>query len=511
MVTYSPDNVPTVGQINNYGDILTLTRDLTDQNQPFQRILELVFRQGAKYFLLWHDSENSAWKSERELCYSRMFPSQPEYLIRLDFFKKEPKIKENKYFGYVSLRPGPVRTVAESYITPPPDRRSHYLLSNINLNTKYPSIDGNGFIETTIKGVCPFIQQDGVVGVCAHACIRMMSVVLEKNFQNCKSLTMKDIQNRISAMPLIEGSHIPSSGLTEYEIFSAVEGMGVEPILRQFDAMESSDKLSLERVIYPYIESGIPVMVSLSTDEQAHGIVVVGHTFDRDSWWQKAELGYFPSIAGGITWIPSYTWVPDLIIQDDNFGPYLSVPRTLLRIQTAHVVLPIPKSCDAFLTGYEAESLVASYLVQELYKYIIDNTRIDQLWKTIIEELRDESEKPHTNVVLRPILISRESLARHLEEVHLSELRDNIYRENTLPKYFWLVEISIPELYSTGLKIGEMIINSSYPQIHITGLEPLIAFRIFDVGVTVNNNVISAPTMINVREPTGILTRPSFA
>ena len=371
-------------------------------------------------------------------------------------------------------------------------------------------INGDGFIESSIKGVCPFVQQDGVIGVCAHACIRTMSLILEKNFQGCESQTVKDIQDRISVMPLVEGSHVPSSGLTEYEIFYAVEGMGADPILRQFESMESNDKLSLERVIYPYIESGIPVMVSLSTDGQSHGIVVVGHTFDRDSWWQKAELGYFPSVAGGISWIPSYTWVPDLIIQDDNFGPYMSVPRTLLRIQTAHVVLPIPKSCNVFLTGYEAESLVASYLVQELYQYILDHTQVDQLWKTILEELRDECENPHTNVVLRPILVSKDSLLKHLSEVHLSELESGVYREDALPKYLWLVEISVPELYSAGLKIGEMLINASYPQQHIIGLEPLIAFRVFDVGVTVHDNVISSPTIINVHEPINILKRPSF-
>ena len=103
-MTYSPQNIPRVGRINDYSDILRITRDLTNQNEPFQRILELVFRQGAKYYLLWHDFENVAWRSERELCYSRMFPSQPEYLIRLDFFEKEPQILENTYFGYVSLR-----------------------------------------------------------------------------------------------------------------------------------------------------------------------------------------------------------------------------------------------------------------------------------------------------------------------------------------------------------------------------------------------------------------------
>jgi len=317
-------------------------------------------------------------------------------------------------------------------------------------------------------------------------------------------------------MPLFEGSHIPSTGLMEYDIVTTFEKMGTQPLLHHFKAgIEKHEQVTFEQLVYPYIESGIPVFVSISTESSRHVVVVVGHTFDQDSWWRQAEGGYFPVLSSGITWVPSYTWVPEFIVQDDNFGPYMTIPRQLLSSMATSVIIPVPKSCNAFLAGYQAESLAIRFLSRELYDYVIQRTQTKRIWKELLEEQRRnvimlrQNTKTSPKLVIRPLLIPRESIKEHIENERLSPSLIDIYQQIDLSPWIWFIEVSTPELYSYGKKIGEIIFNASYPKAHImTGVEPLLAFRVLDVvvGGTTRDDL----HLINDTNPTSILSRPSF-
>ncbi|RJQ40119.1 MAG: hypothetical protein C4555_02130 [Dehalococcoidia bacterium] len=337
-----------------------------------------------------------------------------------------------------------------------------------------------------------------------------MSLSLADSFAGCDALTVDKIEEKSIKMPRAEGSRVPSTGLSEYEIFSVVEEMGAYPLARHFEGgFERNKHLTLEQVIYPYVESCIPVMVTIETEGERHGLVVVGHTFDRDSWWQQAQKWYYPYLKGDVTWIPSYMWVPDFIVHDDNFGPYLSVPRTLLAATASHVVVPIPKICNAFLAGFEAESLVAGYLaLPDLFDFVVNKTRTTGLWKKPLEQLRGSGNRS-AQIVLRPLLVSRDALLKHVKESEFSRELYEAYQQTNLPAWMWLVEISLPELYAHRKKIGEMIINPSCAEPHIhTGLEPLLALRILDVMVRGHN--FRAPLIIPDIYPMPVLLHSTF-
>jgi|GEM_PF-1561547 hypothetical protein len=500
---------PFVRSLRNYSSILKISHELGVISQPFKRALEIAYRAGARHCLQWKDYENLEWRAESQILYSHVYPPQPDYVIRLDFFRSNPIKDQDKdagHIGYVCLRPGPKLTVVECTVKPPSDVANHYLLCTSTCKTKYP-ISDTEFIDTEITGACTFVQQDGAAGVCAHACLRIMSLSLSCSYSGCDAMTVEEIQKKAALMPLLEGSHMPSSGLREAEIAAVVEEMKATPHLYWFEkGQEERMHLTFEQVVYPYIESQIPVMVCIDTEkDERHVVVVVGHTFDRDSWWQQAEIGYYPTLAGGTTWIPSYMWSPEFIVHDDNFGPYLSVSRTLLRLTTSSIIIPIPQSCHVFLTGYQAESLAANYLTSTMFcKYILQETYIKTLWRNLVEEIETGS-----NLVLRPLLVSREALITHLASSEISQQLVEIYKQAKLSPWVWLIEVSVPQLYSQRKKIGEIIINASYPWQHIqTGIEPLIALRIFDVIILSEN--FAQPQLTKDRHPTSVLTRVTF-
>ena len=72
-----------------------------------------------------------------------------------------------------------------------------------------------------------------------------------------------------------------------------------------------------------------------------------------------------------------------------------------------------------------------------------------------------------------------------------------------------MVEVSFPELYSNHEKIGEVILNPSYPSPHLmTSLEPLLSLRIFDV--TVIRSDFTNPKKTPDIGPVRIIERPTF-
>jgi hypothetical protein len=112
-------------------------------------------------------------------------------------------------------------------------------------------------------------------------------------------------------------------------------------------------------------------------------------------------------------------------------------------------------------------------------------------------------------MVLRPILISKEALADHVCGVRLSQQLSEIYQQADLSPWVWLVEVSVPEIYSQRQKIGELIINPSYPaQLIQTGIEPVLALRFFDVVVTGTN--FAEPRITTDCQPVSVMIRPTF-
>jgi hypothetical protein len=490
-------------------EILEKSKDLAPKNAAFLRILELAYRGGARFYIQSNDLENKEWVAEYASLYSKIYPPQPNYVIRLDFFKQNPLALihpiEDNYLGFVALRPGPKRTIVECTIKPPNGNASHFLLCKITSRTKYP-VDDSHFQDAEIKDYCPFLQQDNVIGVCAHACLKMVSGILKSNFIGCADMTFEEISQKIQLMPSFGKSHLPSSGLREDQLFSVLESMGTDPQLIQFDQgrEKSGQKLTFDQVVYPYIESGIPVLGGINVESAGHAIIVVGHTFDKDSWWQKVERDYYPTLTSGTTWTPSYIWSPEFIIQDDNFGSYLSVSRFILRTAIRSILIPLPKSCHILLSGYYAESLASSYLQNKSLRHgIYSGSQVVEPWRSILKEIWEKGIS--RKIVLRPLIISKENFLTHINTVLPAEIV-NIYSHLNLPPWIWSIEISTLELYPEHQKIGEILLNPTYPENLIqNGTEPLLAIRIFDV--VASNNTFSTGTL---REPVKIYTRASY-
>jgi len=320
--------------------------------------------------------------------------------------------------------------------------------------------------DLTIRGFL-YAQQNTVTNCCAHVAIRSAAA----------SFAPEDLLYH--EMNALIGGYA-GSGLTTEQIVKILEHAGASCFVGSFDASSSADptfQIPFQKYIYGSIESGYPAIIffGVGGHGEYHAIPAIGHTFNQDNWVPRAERGYF-SIGEKIQYIPSESWLSMFICHDDNFGSNYCIPRHYLHTgsetackdcrnktdQDAH------QACVCYVIGtlpsavrvnpVEAEAIGADFLF-ELKDHIPsdDNEWIARLKRTAGRH----------KLVLRPILVTAEEYICHLAAVRGwsgSQISAACLKafENLAAEWFWLVELSVSELFAANKrKIGEVLIRST--------------------------------------------------
>jgi hypothetical protein len=262
----------------------------------------------------------------------------------------------------------------------------------------------------------------------------------------------------------------------------------------------------LFRNIYGCIESGYPAIVTFSVDDTKekeeeeekggeeekgpflHAIPLFGHTFNEDTWVQRAE-SYF-HVGPETKCIPSESWTSMYIAHDDNWGSNYCIPRNYLRTKRycdkpdgnpnyCQMGSRLERVTDIFgampkeikLNHIEAEAIGVGYL----YLLLAYLPSIDDIWTKRLTYFTVEGQ-----VVIRPVLIDSIEYLHHLKQI--KDWNCNLIANNTisiLEEFFlqygegesekvWMVELSVPELFSANKrKVGEVLLRAD--------IEPKIA------------------------------------
>jgi hypothetical protein len=90
------------------------------------------------------------------------------------------------------------------------------------------------------------------------------------------------------------------------------------------------------------------------------------------------------------------------------------------------------------------------------------------------ETFRDHLER--NRLVLRTLLLTRDDFFAHVSDARgMSEELRQVYSTIEIPDMVWFIEVSIPEIFGSKLRLGEVIVNAGYPA-HMMreGSEPVI-------------------------------------
>ncbi|WP_157223326.1 hypothetical protein [Rhodovulum sp. PH10] len=297
--------------------------------------------------------------------------------------------------------------------------------------------------DYTFNGVY-YCQQNSLTHVCAHACLRM---ALNTINYTSPPITSNKINQTLTLLP-------PIQGLTIDEIVKFAKDVnGVAPMVADCSKVLREDYLA---ILSSYVESGCMVLLVFTINGGIeHVVTVFGYTRNSDEWHPQAV----PAYSGPKTaqYYSGSAWVDHFLIHDDNFGPYYALSSRALEVDpevAAHWIIAISDFAADFSPHY-AESLasVVALSFDELAGY--GNGK----WFDYITGIQ------HT-YVMRAILMKRSKYKDHLIDLRGHDgtalVPEEIALTDQLPEWFWMVEFSLPPLFTGNKsKLGEIFISTN--------------------------------------------------
>jgi len=365
-------------------------------------------------------------------------------IIKKNIFKNtnDPKYKDQEYILFES-------------VTRPPLCHANYILVKNSFKVK---IAGNIF---TITGT-PFFQQNGLTNVCAHSSLRTLISLTQSDYILTPHKINDELDIDLSKYKMEKGNGLDSSQIKE---IIKKNRLGFFDFNGNANSYKGKERLPYQKFLYASIESGFAGLLGfeLTTPKgktENHIVPVIGHIFNEEAWVPRAEKSYFKM--GETGYIPSESWSDSFIIHDDNFGSYYSLPYKYLELKNIRFCLGILP--DKIKSDPIAIEPIALIFLDEILSDLSGHE--DALFNQFPWLYRLLKYYSNGRVILRTILMKKSSYTKHLSQMEswegekINKKMINMYNR-FLPNSFWVVEISIPELFSANRrKLGEILIRS---------------------------------------------------
>lgn len=426
-------------------------------NLPLAECVKVVTASGGVSVLVQRRVFDADFSAEYSVYYSQQFNNVLRTCTRLHFFQEGSaeaespvqffdRVSESAYLGFVTLRPVPrapvAATILASRVAAP-----HIVCSR----DRFPvHIAGRSF---EIDGT-PFMQQDNAVAVCAQASIWMALRTLRRR-EGDRAHSPAQITDAATRYLISDRTRPNKGGLTVQQMAEAVRAAGYSPLsmrLVHSSPAKPSDCQLIRVQLHPYIESDIPVLLALKLSSGGHAVAVIGHTWDTAPKVSEKIPVVRKGGAFDMSFCHAASWAPDLLIHNDNSGPYRVLPSAncspkYCLSQAFHAIPFLP--ADVFMTAQEAMVCGVNALGEMLD--ILTKTRSQSQVESIANEL-----------VLR-IFLADKSRIRHWAAVESMPSTLSLWlRTQDLPRRVWVLEVHNRAQFGMS--------NSNIPQSSLVGL-----------------------------------------
>ncbi|MGB5830563.1 MAG: hypothetical protein WBG92_01035 [Thiohalocapsa sp.] len=407
-------------------------RAIVQAHPQLEVICDLLRKQGAAAAVWQRNIQDPDFLAEHAAYYARWTYKVPRFGSRLHFFGSEPESDDvldaiegwstdgETYLGFVTLRPIAQSPVGATFL-----RRPHQDdLLFVHAQDSYPvNLAGCGFaVEAT-----PFMQQDNAVGACAQAAIWMALRTLRWR-EGRSALNPAQITSSATRF-VVNGRTLPNrQGLRIEQITEVIRSAGYSPHVIQLrtlsqikdEPLDTKAEGRIYRQLYPYVESGIPILLALARLGSGHAVVIIGHAWDANTGHQAIADSTWP--APNVTFFDASNWARPFLVHNDNSGPYLQLQsKAEGDYALEHAAWAIPLlSADILVDAEEARAACMNLLAELM----------------TAEGVISWPEK----VIVRTRLLSRARLRADALAADGYPGLKRYYRMKWLPSYVWLVE-----------------------------------------------------------------------
>jgi len=433
---------------------------------PIRRLFSLCRRSESESVVIEDVPAQDCVASENHALLARFPDCKHVALKRISFWKKkvekEDDLKNCKSAdcqGYALLKQDIVPSqkydrwhVFEAVI---PKYQHHHNYCPVSSSFKFRAVAK----EFEVKG-CLYAQQNTLNKACAQVALRSLLATRlarpEFSYEEIDAFARE-----------LNPSFLPKNGLKTNQISHVLTRFGVDHLAMDYTAAPGmKTDFPFQKIIYSGIESGSGALLAFSLSgpnapQSGHIIPCFGHTFNEDAWAPQADSAYF-RIGEVIKYIPSRAWLSSFIVHDDNFGANFCIPHSFLRPEQVRYAVELYPPKYAY-SGAEAEIASADYFYS-LLPNLLDGLHQKNPWiRRLLEYVCQQK------LILRSVAVSK---TEYLDFIKSEEDWDgNREMPETVsalksqgPDELWMIEVSIPELFSTNKrKLGEILLDAKNP------------------------------------------------
>ena len=451
------DAVATEGGYSNF----QFVDDHYESEHTVRRIFSLARKLGFKSFCIETVLPDTEWLQEEDANLRlRNCGFKESKVERISFFgtdvtrAKRGLMSPKEYIGYVvvkkdiceSAKNSPLY-VYESVLPTCRDEKLTFLHCCRQYQVQYR------FGTFSVTGAL-YAQQNGLTFVCAHVALRsVLSLVLDNG-----DISYAEI-NKLAGISVSDGDIGLGKGMSPFQLEEVLRKKGVA--FREIGNEPGKNKglrQDYSRYLYGFTESNCPSLLTFKTKGPRHAMPVVGHTFNEDMWPPDAD-SYFIDKNEHYS---SERWMGSFLTHDDNFGPYLCLPKKYLD-DTPVMIYGLSMERDAL--GFDKAEFVASDWFNMFAKTVMSWPNADWYNRFVVYAR-------HKMLVLRPVLVDKSTYLHHLPKSSSTTILERL---ESLPETFWVVEASFPELFSgTRAKVGDAVLSCRLDENFSGKVDPIL-------------------------------------
>lgn len=435
------------------------------RNDPWKEVISHLVDHGAKMLLVQNLVVDLDFIEEHKLAYAQQHRQVDKWCLRVHAFSESfrrtkktdnpshilnfvdrAKRKPDCYLGFVTLRPLRHAPVGATFLQVPRKLK-------VNASDRF-NVELTG-VQFSVQAT-PFLQQESAAGACAQASIWMALRTISQHMKR-QRVSVAELTLAASQQTRFNRRSPGTDGLTVGEMIEALKAMGWNYF--HFDiprAQEARGDIVL-RTVGPYLDSGLPVVMSLRVgDDVGHAVVAIGREMGSDSMLAPSdeEKEWKCQFSEG--------WTSHLTVNNDNTGPYVPLPmkpkptKQYAASQARGLIIPLP---SAVLMSARQAQLIACEVGLPVISQVF--TATDEILKT----------RPDTPIVLRTYLCSRHAWrAWATRATHMGREVRSQYRSMSLPELLWIVEIhdadSFDPAKDSASCCGEMLFDAASNSLH---------------------------------------------
>lgn len=383
--------------------------------------------------------------------FSRKHNSNPRDSIRMslfsskleaeDYFKLDNTEIEDLFFGFISLRPTTYRIIGHSLISPLALKNKSFVCclvkKSVLINGKKISVDG-----------FPYCSQDNESITCSEATIINLFDYFGNKYAEYSTVLPSQVAKILSKQS--HQRQLPAHGLPTENISYVLKKLGFGTVVYSSNTEKKSkdiyDPDEFKDILYMYIESGIPIIATLSTKKSHHAVLVIGREdINKDIRYKRKGIIKINKKQHRFS-----NAFSKLLVMNDNHPPYELI------------------NYNEPIYDHDAEAFYKfkSFIIPLYSKVHLDAFQFKQFFKIVIENLQTDPQTKHIkftdekeHCIYRFFLTSSKSYKNYLvnSETISNEFK-SIAIDKAMPKFIWVGEIINGDSVSAKQEVKSIVV-----------------------------------------------------